>query len=153
METTLNKKIMFFGCPMDCDEKYDSIQEKLHALKTDQMFDDPLEGVMASLDPGIPKNRWENLGSLPIPSWLGARPKALDHPDINTENFISFIDSNGCRDVADKAGQFAAERILPHIPCMVGIDHSLTGGVYSAMARHYGVFIGSELCAGGNWLH
>jgi arginase family enzyme len=30
------------------------------------------------------------------------------------------------------------DRIVPHTPCMVAVDHSLTGGVYSALSHHYG---------------
>ena len=126
---------------MDCDEKYDSIQEKLNILRTAEGFDDPLDGVMNHLDsdspPGIPTDLWANLDSLPVPSWLGAKPRSENHSKINTENFISFIDSDGCKKFADKADQFVTDRILPNIPCMVGIDHSLTGGIYSALSRHY----------------
>ena len=138
MKNNFNKKIMFFGCPMDCDEKYDSIQEKLHMLQTAQGFDDPLDGVMDTLGPYLPKDCWDNLGSLPVPSWLGPKPPSTDHSKITTENFISFIDNNGCKKFADEADQFVTDQILPDIPCMVGIDHSITGGVYSALSRHYG---------------
>ena len=137
MENVVNK-IIFFGCPMDCDEKYDSIQEKLNMLRSAGEFDDPLDGVMENLSSDIPKKLWDVTGSLPVPSWLGPKPHSVDHSKINTENFISFIDSNGCKKIADEAGQFVTERILPNVPCMVGIDHSLTGGVYSALSRHYG---------------
>ena len=124
---------------MDCDEKYDSIQEKLHMLRTAKGFDDPLDGVMYHhLGSDIPKDLWDNLGSLPVPGWLGPKPDSEDHSKINTENFISFIDDNGCKKFADEADQFVTDQILPDIPCLVGIDHSLTGGVYSALSRHYG---------------
>ena len=137
MLSTSDKKIMFFGCPMDCDEKYDSIQEKFYKSWIVQGYDNPLDGVMEHLISDLPKNRWNNLGSLPVPDWLGSKPKQKEHPDITTENFISFIDSNGCKEFADKTDNFVTEQILPHIPCLIGIDHSLTGGVYTALARHY----------------
>ncbi len=133
-----DKKILFFGCAMDCDEKYDSLQEKLHMVRTAEGFNDPLDGVMDHLGSDILTDQADILGSLPIPSWLGPKPGPEDHSKITTENFISFIDSNGCKKIADEAGQFVNDRILPDIPCMVGIDHSLTGGVYSALASHYG---------------
>ncbi len=133
-----DKKILFFGCAMDCDEKYDSLQEKLHMVRSTEEFADPLDGVLDHLGSAIPTDQADMLGSLPIPSWLGPKPSSEDHSKITTENFISFIDSNGCKKIADEAGQFVLDQILPDIPCMVGIDHSLTGGVYSALARHYG---------------
>ncbi len=86
MEQTLDKKIMFFGCPLDCDEKYDSIQDKLNTLWTAEQFDDPLDGVMDTLCSDLPDELWDNLGSLPIPSWLGPKPCLEDRSKINTEN-------------------------------------------------------------------
>ncbi|MBU0465853.1 MAG: arginase family protein [Proteobacteria bacterium] len=138
MKSNFNKKMMFFGCPMDCDEKYDSIQEKRNGVWAARGFDDPLDGVMDNLGPYLPKDCWDNLGSLDVPSWLGPKPRSADHSKITTENFISFIDNNGCKNFADATDQFVRDQILPDIPCMVGIDHSLTGGVYSALSRHYG---------------
>lgn len=138
MLNTPDKKIKFFGCPMDCDEKYDAIQEKFHKTWVIQGYSDPLEGVMGHILSDLPKGTWENMGSLPVPDWLGPKPDQKEHPDITTENFISFIDSNGCKKFADKIDQFVTEQVLPSIPCMIGIDHALAGGVYSALARHYG---------------
>ncbi len=139
MKRQINKKIMFFGCPMDCDEKYDSIQEKLNILRTADEFDDPLDGVLNDLlCNDLPKDMYETMGSLPVPSWLSPWPSSKDHSKIETKNFISFIDNDGCRKFADMAEQFVAKNILPHIPCMIGIDHSLTGGVYSALSAYYG---------------
>ncbi len=142
MENISDKKILFFGCPMDCDEKYDSLQEKLHMVHGPDEFDDPLDGVLDCLVPDLQldldMDKTQILGSLPIPSWLGPRPGFKDRSSITTENFISFIDNNGCKKMAELADQFVSDQILPNIPCMVGIDHSLTGGVYSALARQYG---------------
>lgn len=123
---------------MDCDEKFDSIQEKLNIVHMTNSFDDPLNGVMECFDPDIPEGLWDNIGSLPVPSWLGAKPGSKDHSKLTTENFIRFIDNNGCKKFADTVDQFVTQKILPNIPCLVGIDHSLTGGVYSALSRCYG---------------
>ena len=107
-------------------------------VRSAEGFNDPLDGVMDHLSSDIAADPADILGSLPIPAWLGPKPSVEDHAKITTENFISFIDSNGCKKIADEAGQFVIDQILPNIPCMVCIDHSLTGGVYSALARHYG---------------
>lgn len=138
MMNRIEKKIAFFGCPMDCDEKYDAILEKLQRLWSNKSFNDPLDGVMSCLNAHISKDLFENMGSLPVPSWLNPKPLSDDRAKIKTENFISFIDNNGCREFADQAAQFVTAQILPNIPIMVSIDHSLTGGVYSALSRHYG---------------
>jgi arginase family enzyme len=138
MKNLLNKKILLFGCPMDCDEKFDSIQEKLNIVHMTNSFDDPLNGVMEYFGSDIAEGLWDNIGSLPVPSWLGPKPPSKDSSKITTENFINFIDNNGCKDFAEKTDQFVTDQILPDIPCLVGIDHSLTGGVYSALSRHHG---------------
>ena len=138
MKPFADKKILFFGCPLDADEKYDAIREKHQQVKTSGGFDDPLDGVLDCLAAEAPAEMMNVLGSLPVPAWLGPRPGQEDRSNLTTENMISFIDGNGCREVADAAGRFAGERVLPDIPCMIGIDHSLTGGVFSALAGHYG---------------
>ena len=137
MENNLNK-ILFFGCPLDCDEKYDSIQEKQNGAWTTNGFNDPLDGVMDNLGPYIPQDQWDNLGSMAVPPWLTPKPSPSERSKITTETVISFIDNNGCKALADEIDEFVTRQILPGIPCMVGIDHSMTGGVYSALARHYG---------------
>lgn len=143
MESNSDKKVMLFGCPADCDEKFDAIREKQNFLKTGTGFNDPLHGVLAGLEDGpamegIPAGAWENLGSLPVPEWLGPAPGADARSQLTTENMISFIDSDGCRSLADGVAEFVSRRVLPHLPVMIGIDHSLTGGLYSALTRHYG---------------
>jgi arginase family enzyme len=123
---------------MDCDEKHDSILDKLHVMATAEDFDDPLNGVLAPLRSDTPSDLWDNIGTLSVPTWLGPKPCPEDRSKITAENFISFIDSNGCKTFADAAGQLVTDKILPQIPCMIGIDHCLTGGIYAALAKHYG---------------
>lgn len=143
MEIGPDKKIKFFGCPMDCDEKYEAIQEKRCPPGLTGGFDDPLDGVMDQLlssgfQVDMHPGSWENLGSVPVPGWLGPKPCPEDRRKLTTENVIDFIDGNGCREIARDIGRYVTEKILPDFPCMIGIDHSLTGGIYEALARYYG---------------
>jgi arginase family enzyme len=48
------------------------------------------------------------------------------------------MDQDGCREFAEKAASMVTSDILPGFPCMIAVDHSLTGGVYGALAGHYG---------------
>ncbi len=73
-----------------------------------------------------------------VPAWLRPKPRGEDILRLNTENFITFIDENGCRRIAEDVAGIVSEKILPDIPCMIGIDHSLTGGVYKSLAEFYG---------------
>lgn len=133
-----DKKIVFFGCPLDCDEKFDSIHEKLNGLWTMGKSDDPYNEVMALVRPEIQPNLWLELGSVDIPAWLGPKPRGEDALRLNTENMVRFIDENGCRSIAEDVAGFVSEKILPDIPCMIGIDHALTGGVFKSLAAFYG---------------
>jgi len=131
------KKIIFFGCPLDADERHESIQEKLTLIGTQGMIDDPYEGVMGIVRREIAPELWSEIGSLELPSWLRPLPSLIDEPRINTESFVDFIDQGGDEIYAQKVGDFIAENIFPEIPCMLAVDHSLTGGAFKRLAELY----------------
>ena len=138
MNGTTDKKIVFFGCPLDCDEKYDSIQEKLNGLWTMGKSDDPFDEVMAFIRPEVQGDLWREIGSVNVPTWLRPKPRGEDILKLSTENFITFIDENGCRRIAADVADIVSKKILPDVPCMIGIDHSLTGGAYKSVTEFYG---------------
>jgi arginase family enzyme len=138
MNGITNNKIVFFGCPMDCDEKFDSIHEKHNGLWTMGKSDDPFVEVMSLIRSEIQQDLWKELGSVDIPTWLRPKPRGEDLLKLNAENIIAFIDEDGCRRVAEDVAHFVSTKILPDIPCMIGIDHSLTGGVYKSLSEFYG---------------
>ena len=43
----------------------------------------------------------------------------------------------GCRETADEVGRFVEEEVLPHIPCLIAVDHCLTGEVYRRVAERH----------------
>ena len=59
---------------------------------------------------------------------------ACEKENINVESFVSFIDSDGCRTVAEMIGEHVIEKVYPQVPCMVAVDHSLTGGAFKKLA-------------------
>jgi arginase family enzyme len=138
MSGTTDKKIVFFGCPLDCDEKYDSIQEKLNGLWTMGKSDDPFDEVMAFIRPEVQQDLWREIGSVNVPTWLRPKPCGEDILKLSTEKFITFIDENGCRRIAADVEEIVSKKILPDVPCMIGIDHSLTGGAYKSVTEFYG---------------
>lgn len=138
MKEKPDKKIVFFGCPLDCDEKHDAIQDKLYGTWNPDGSDDPLDNIMRFISHEVPQHLYRVLDSISVPSWLRPKPHSKDLPQVNTEAFISFIDSDGCKSVADKVQALVSGQILPDIPCMIGVDHSLTGGIYKALADYYG---------------
>ena len=128
-----DQKIIFFGCPLDSDERDESVQEKLTAISYEPKEDDPYTYVMGlirnEIDPGL----WEEIGSLEVPEWLRPIPSAGEKGNINIDSFVSFIDSDGCRTFAEMIGEHVVEKVYPQIPCMLAVDHSLTGGVFKKL--------------------
>jgi arginase family enzyme len=56
---------------------------------------------------------------------------------LTTETFTNFLHQNGCWDYALKVRDYVEEEIFPSKPVMIGVDHSLTGGVVMALSRRY----------------
>ena len=138
MVTPISEQVIFFGCPLDCDEKHDAIEEKRTGAIVPGYSDDPLAGVMALLVREVPPDRWQNKGSLEVPPWLKPIPVGVDRGSLAVDPFIEFMDQDGCRQAAREVDRFVTDTIYPHLPCLVAVDHSLSGGVYRALARQLG---------------
>ncbi len=133
-----NKKMVFFGDPLDCDEKEDSIQEKLSSSWVSAESDDPFDLIMEMVRKEAPHESWEDIGSLRVPGWLRPKPSDADKANVRVDQFVAFIDQEGCREAASQVETLVSEQILPNIPCMIAVDHSLTGGAFKALAKLYG---------------
>lgn len=131
-------KVVFFGCPLDVDERDESIQEKMECTGRGFQEDDPYTQVMRLIEREVEPERFETIGSLEIPSWLYPVPGPDERDYINVDNFVAFMDQNKCRTFARMIGEHVVDGILPQIPCMIAVDHSLTGGVFERMASLYG---------------
>ena len=119
---------------MDSDERDESIREKLAAIPYGPKEDDPYPSVMALIRDEIDQNLWEEIGSLDVPAWLRPIPPVGEKENVTVDNFISFIDNDGCRTFAEMIGEHVVEKIYPQMPCMLAVDHSLTGGVFKKLA-------------------
>jgi arginase family enzyme len=131
------KKTIFFGCPLDGDERHDSIQEKLALKGFKGAFDDPYEGIMEIVRQEVNPERWSEKGSIDIPGWLRPIPPLTEKEKIITESFVSFMDEGGFETYAQQVGDFIATNIFPYIPCMLAVDHSLTGGALKKLGELY----------------
>ncbi|MGD9973059.1 MAG: arginase family protein [Desulfatirhabdiaceae bacterium] len=138
MTEMLKKQIVFLGCPLDSDEKFDAIDEKRNGAWTTGICDDPLNEVLSFIRQEVQLDLWQTAGTVEIPPWLGSKPCDEERSNITTENMVAFIDENGCKRIASDVARFVSTQILPDIPCLIGIDHSLTGGAYQAVAEFYG---------------
>lgn len=77
-------------------------------------------------------------GKFLIPPWLGPRPPQSSFPMVTVDHMRYFFDSNGFFELANRLEGFVRDSILPQMPIMIGIDHSATGGVVSALVERYG---------------
>ena len=137
MDRGSEKKIVFFGCPLDGDERHESIEEKLALKGVKGIFDDPYDGIMEIIRREVDPRFWSGKGSLDIPGWLRPIPPLADEEKITTEAFVDFTDNGGFETYAQQIGDFIAAHIFPDIPCMLAVDHSLTGGAFKKLVELY----------------
>lgn len=129
--------MVFFGCPLDGDERHESIHEKLSLMGIPGTVDDPYEGVMEMIRREVDPELWAEKGSLNVPSWLRPIPSSTDRERVTTEAFADFVDHGGFETYAQQVGDFIGTQILPDIPCMIAVDHSLTGGAFKKLVEVY----------------
>lgn len=138
------KRISLFGCSLDPDEREQSIQRKVEYVLSSRFskrkgFTDPYDAI-SYLITKFTKNRsiFCRKGKVDVETWLRPFPTLYDLPLLNVPNFVAFIDSNGCLDYANKVYEYVKAKILPDTPFLVGIDHSMSGGVLKALSEIYG---------------
>ena len=137
MKTINAKKVVFFGCPLDSDERDDSLGEKLSCMGAAGKGGDPYPCVMEYIREEVDPHLWEEIGSLDVPEWLRPMPPPTEKGNLTAENFVAFIDNDGCRSFAEMLAEHVVPEIYPHIPCMLAVDHSLTGGILKKLMGLY----------------
>jgi arginase family enzyme len=117
-----------------------SLQLKLSSMWARQhgqrLHEDPYEAILEQLMVG--RGRIEPAGRFPLPSWMGPMPQPADRLLVTQERMQKFLDDDGPFKLANEIRHFVANEILPELPVMVGVDHSATGGVVSALSEALG---------------
>jgi len=72
-------------------------------------------------------------GRLELESWMTPRPRLEDSGAVEAPLYREFLDTGGCAIVSARLREFVRERVEPLAPFMIGVDHSLTGGVLDAI--------------------
>lgn len=118
---------------LDPDERASCIARKIDFCQrgySDVPFRDPAQGIMKEIGYG-------EIVAMPVEEWLTPTPP----PDmlfmLTVESFVTFVDSNGCLDYAKAVGEAVRSQVLPQVPVMFGVDHSLSGGSIEAVADEY----------------
>ena len=99
---------------------------------------DPYDAVTGSMADMLEKHLIEPAGKFPVPSWLWPRPNVTDLPYVTAVNVENFFDSGDLLEITKQIQSFVRDKIFPEIPVMLGIDHSATSGVISALVERYG---------------
>lgn len=98
---------------------------------------DPYDAITGSMAPLLDRHHIQPAGKFLIPSWLWPKPNPSDLAFVTPQNMESFISKDGLLETARQLKLFITQNIFPEIPIMLGIDHSATAGVVSALAERY----------------
>jgi len=98
---------------------------------------DPYGAVTESMAGILEERNIRPIGRFPVPSWLWPKPKQTDLPLVTAKNLGDFYDSGDLLKIVKQLQGFITESVLPETPIMIGIDHSATAGVISALAERY----------------
>lgn len=138
-------KTKFFGAALDPADSPEKVSIKigyLNALRDGKTpepnFLDPYDAVAQHLPDMFQNPDYIQCGKFSVESWLTSKPLLEDFPLITPENYRVFLDTNGCEEYARALQKFVEEHVLPDTPAMIGVDHSLTGGVLRALSHVHG---------------
>lgn len=131
------KRVVFYGCALDPDERDESLEEKTSFVGSSQGDNDPYNAIMGFVRAEIEEQLWAEKGSIEVPPWLSPITPMGMHRDVLLQNVVRFIDGDGCLDFAQVLSEFVEQSILPEIPCLIAVDHSLTGGAFVSIMNFY----------------
>ncbi len=138
------KLIKVFGAALDASDFPLSLQIKQNYLNQlsqnlviDPDFLDPYDGFLL-FSQELTKDKYVKIGKFPIKSWLTPKPNLEDLPLMNQLEFQNFTITGTIRNYSEKLEDYVKNNIIPDFPLMIGVDHSLTGGVLNALSHEYG---------------
>ena len=134
-----------FGVPFDPPNSIERLNLKLaYVTRTLSehasfpLFRDPYDALKSYVRDSCfttPGASW--FGKVPISSWLTPRPISEDLTFLNPAHTLSFLRDNGCWNHAQQVERYYDGQVHPSRPVMIGVDHSTTGGMVSALAKQY----------------
>ena len=144
MTENLEKLIKVFGAALDATDFPLSLQFKQNYLNNlaqnlviNPNFLDPYEGLLI-FSRVLSKDKFLKIGKFPIESWLTPKPNLEDLSLMNQLEFQKFTRKDVIRIYSEKLNNYVKNNILPDFPLMIGVDHSLTGGVLNALSNEFG---------------
>ena len=137
-------QVCFFGAALDALDQPDrvALKQAYAAAAAEGRVPpdlplDPYDAIVRAFSEngGLPGSL---LGKLPLPGWLTPRPGPEWADKIQSENFRSFLDRDSCREAAGHCQALIAKNILPAVPGLLAVDHSLAGGAIAAVTEKDG---------------
>ena len=140
----MDNKFKVFGAALDAYDDPLKIMAKISYLNRlsqnlidlETEFRDPYEGILKN-SKVLSEKRFKKIGKFPIESWVTPKPDIDDFPLLDPIEFQNFVNNGALLDYTIKLEQYVKENVLPDIPLMIGVDHSLTGGVLKALSKNY----------------
>ncbi|MHA2281946.1 MAG: arginase family protein [Promethearchaeota archaeon] len=123
--------------PLSLQIKQNYLNQLAQNLVIDPNFLDPYEGLLL-FSRVLSKDKFLKMGKFPIESWLTPKPNLEDLPLMNQLEFQKFTSKGAIRVYSERLVDYMKNNILPDFPLMIGVDHSLTGGVLNALSNEYG---------------
>lgn len=129
-----------FRAPLDPEEREPKLRLKIAKCREDYAgipFRDPYDGILSVLRENPLFKSFKEAKGLEVEPWLLPAPDPKYLPLLTVENMVAFIDSDGCREYAGRLEALLKSEVLPALPVMLGVDHSLTGGCVKALTSQY----------------
>jgi arginase family enzyme len=99
--------------------------------------EDPYDALAFRVTEGSGGNV-ELAGKLALPGWLTPRPSPQFEHQVTPERYRAFIRDDRIRDWMNACALYVEEEILPHVPCMIAVDHAMTAGPLRALSSCHG---------------
>jgi len=130
-----------FGVALDASDNSQLVQLKQAATRAQQMgivlpHRDPYDVLAPEL--AQLSERIDLVGKVDIPSWLRPIPDPSENAEISASRLEKFVADGGMFDLSLRVKDFVKRHVFPDFPIMLGVDHSSTGGVISALSEYLG---------------
>jgi arginase family enzyme len=138
------QKFRVFGAALDALDLPEKVALKLAYTRSMKKYSfqelplDPYDAIKNFLaQQGYASIDVEWIGKFPIESRLSPRPLVGDEKFLKRTFSTDFLDKNGCLTYSKKLMYYLRSNVYPSRPVMIGVDHSLTGGVLKYIAGLY----------------
>ena len=140
----LENSIKYFGASLDALDTEEALNikrsyvESLSSGRGSIGLRDPYALFQSIMGSRVRDLGHRNLGRFLVETWLTPKPQISDTDFITGKSYSEFIQNGGCKAFARLLKEFVKAHVFPHIPGMIGVDHSLTGGILMALSERLG---------------